>query len=296
MPPHDRRRHATARCGRAGSTSTSPKRARATTSSSACTAGRSTGTSGGTCCRRWPTATGCWRSTCAASAGPTRRATATRRRNMATDVLAVLDELGLERVKLVGHDWGGWIGFLLCLREPQRFERYLALNILPPWTSAAGDGAAPLALLVPVADPQPGARLPPAPQRHVRAESPGRRARPARGLGPADAARLRRQPRRAGPGDGGGADVPGLQPARGAGDHARPLRHAAAARCRPGCSSAPTTPPCGPKLLAGYERHADDMERRAGRRLRPLHRRRGARAGRRARPRVLRRRAAAPTA
>jgi pimeloyl-ACP methyl ester carboxylesterase len=55
---------------------------------------------------------------------------------MAADVLAVLDELGLERVKLVGHDWGGWIGFLLCLRAPQRFERFLALNILPPWTSA----------------------------------------------------------------------------------------------------------------------------------------------------------------
>jgi len=55
--------------------------------------------------------------------------------NLADDVLAVLDELGIERVKLVGHDWGGWIGFLLCLRAPQRFERYLALNILPPWTS-----------------------------------------------------------------------------------------------------------------------------------------------------------------
>jgi pimeloyl-ACP methyl ester carboxylesterase len=55
--------------------------------------------------------------------------------NLADDVLAVLDELGIERVKLVGHDWGGWIGFLLCLREPQRFERYLALNILPPWVS-----------------------------------------------------------------------------------------------------------------------------------------------------------------
>jgi pimeloyl-ACP methyl ester carboxylesterase len=53
--------------------------------------------------------------------------------NLASDVLAVLDELGLARVKLVGHDWGGWIGFLLCLREPERFERYLALNILTPW-------------------------------------------------------------------------------------------------------------------------------------------------------------------
>jgi pimeloyl-ACP methyl ester carboxylesterase len=53
--------------------------------------------------------------------------------NLADDVLAVLDELGIERVKLVGHDWGGWIGFLLCLKAPQRFERYLALNILHPW-------------------------------------------------------------------------------------------------------------------------------------------------------------------
>lgn len=53
--------------------------------------------------------------------------------NLASDVLAVLDELGLERVKLIGHDWGGWIGFLLCLRAPERFERYLALNIPPPW-------------------------------------------------------------------------------------------------------------------------------------------------------------------
>lgn len=55
--------------------------------------------------------------------------------NLAGDVLAVLDELGIERVQLVGHDWGGWIGFLLCLRAPRRFERYLALNILPPWTT-----------------------------------------------------------------------------------------------------------------------------------------------------------------
>ena len=53
--------------------------------------------------------------------------------NLADDVLAVLDGLGIERVKLVGHDWGGWIGFLLCLRAPQRFDRYLALNILTPW-------------------------------------------------------------------------------------------------------------------------------------------------------------------
>ena len=55
--------------------------------------------------------------------------------NMADDVFAILDALGIERVKLVGHDWGGWIGFLMALREPRRIERYLALNILPPWVS-----------------------------------------------------------------------------------------------------------------------------------------------------------------
>jgi pimeloyl-ACP methyl ester carboxylesterase len=51
---------------------------------------------------------------------------------LATDVLALLDELGLEKVRLVGHDWGGWVGYLLCLRAPERFQRYVALNILPP--------------------------------------------------------------------------------------------------------------------------------------------------------------------
>jgi len=55
--------------------------------------------------------------------------------DMADDVLAVLDELGIDRVKLVGHDWGGWIGFLLALKAPQRFERYLALNIVTPWAT-----------------------------------------------------------------------------------------------------------------------------------------------------------------
>ena len=51
--------------------------------------------------------------------------------NLATDVLAVLDELGIGRVKLVGHDWGGWIGYLLCLRAPERFKQYLTANKVP---------------------------------------------------------------------------------------------------------------------------------------------------------------------
>jgi pimeloyl-ACP methyl ester carboxylesterase len=55
--------------------------------------------------------------------------------NMATDVLALLDALGLDQVRLMGHDWGGWIGFLMCFRAPERFKRFLALSIPPPWAS-----------------------------------------------------------------------------------------------------------------------------------------------------------------
>lgn len=50
-----------------------------------------------------------------------------------SDVLALLDRLGLERVLLVGHDWGGYVGHLLVLRAPERFSGYLALNIAHPW-------------------------------------------------------------------------------------------------------------------------------------------------------------------
>jgi pimeloyl-ACP methyl ester carboxylesterase len=31
---------------------------------------------------------------------------------LATDLLGLLDALELQRVRLVGHDWGGWTGFL----------------------------------------------------------------------------------------------------------------------------------------------------------------------------------------
>jgi pimeloyl-ACP methyl ester carboxylesterase len=45
-------------------------------------------------------------------------------------------------VRLIGHDWGAWIGFLLCLHHPERIERFVGCNILPPWPSR--DPRAPL--------------------------------------------------------------------------------------------------------------------------------------------------------
>lgn len=51
----------------------------------------------------------------------------------AADVLALLDHEGLERVRVIGHDWGGYAAFLLALGHPERVERMVALDIVPPW-------------------------------------------------------------------------------------------------------------------------------------------------------------------
>jgi pimeloyl-ACP methyl ester carboxylesterase len=51
----------------------------------------------------------------------------------AADAVALLDALELERVGLVGHDWGGFSGFLVSLRHPERVAAYLALNTPLPW-------------------------------------------------------------------------------------------------------------------------------------------------------------------
>jgi pimeloyl-ACP methyl ester carboxylesterase len=52
---------------------------------------------------------------------------------LVTDLLGTLDALELDSVGLVGHDWGGWTGFLTCLRAPERVSAFLALGITHPW-------------------------------------------------------------------------------------------------------------------------------------------------------------------
>ncbi len=52
---------------------------------------------------------------------------------LAADTLALLDRLALDRVFLVGHDWGARVGFRLCLQRPERVLGFVALNTLHPW-------------------------------------------------------------------------------------------------------------------------------------------------------------------
>jgi pimeloyl-ACP methyl ester carboxylesterase len=55
--------------------------------------------------------------------------------SLAQDMIGLLDELGIERARLIGHDWGGFAGFLACIRAPERFDRFVAVSIPHPWTA-----------------------------------------------------------------------------------------------------------------------------------------------------------------
>jgi pimeloyl-ACP methyl ester carboxylesterase len=52
---------------------------------------------------------------------------------LVADVVALLDALELDRVRLIGHDWGALVGFLLCLQHSERVERYVALAVPHPF-------------------------------------------------------------------------------------------------------------------------------------------------------------------
>lgn len=51
------------------------------------------------------------------------------------DAIALLDALGIERANLIGHDWGGFAAFAAGLAAPQRIERMIVLNTIPPWVN-----------------------------------------------------------------------------------------------------------------------------------------------------------------
>jgi pimeloyl-ACP methyl ester carboxylesterase len=52
---------------------------------------------------------------------------------LATDLLALLDRLELDRVRMIGHDVGGFVGFLTCLKAPERVSHYVSLNTGHPF-------------------------------------------------------------------------------------------------------------------------------------------------------------------
>ena len=56
-----------------------------------------------------------------------------RKAELAGDVVGLLDRLGLERVRLIGHDWGAVTGVLVATAHPERVERMVAMSVPHPW-------------------------------------------------------------------------------------------------------------------------------------------------------------------
>src|SRR3954451_22416162 len=67
-------------------------------------------------------------------------------RTLTRDLLGLLDVLGLERVRLVGHDWGFLIGYSACFTAPERIGRFVPMGGITPWSAI---GAPPLLYLRP---------------------------------------------------------------------------------------------------------------------------------------------------
>ncbi|MGH2942643.1 MAG: alpha/beta fold hydrolase [Solirubrobacteraceae bacterium] len=60
-----------------------------------------------------------------------------RKAELAEDVAGVLDALEIDRADLVGHDWGGVVGFLVCLNHTDRVRRFVPMNTGHVWPRLA---------------------------------------------------------------------------------------------------------------------------------------------------------------
>ena len=60
----------------------------------------------------------------------------------AGDVCGVLDALGIERARLIGHSMGGLVGALVAARHPARVESLVIADILTSWTADQAAAAA----------------------------------------------------------------------------------------------------------------------------------------------------------
>ena len=121
-----------------------------------------------------------------------------RKQRIADDAIALLDELGLEQVRLAGHDWGAYAAILAALTAPERFSSLLAMSVGHPWvpTKVAARHGYMLAYQLPLAAPFAGERVI-RDGRYVRGMLRNGR-RDGRSFDARGGGRLRRRPARAG--------------------------------------------------------------------------------------------------
>ncbi|MGB3407559.1 MAG: alpha/beta hydrolase [Jannaschia sp.] len=66
------------------------------------------------------------------------------KRRMALDLVAVIDALGLDRIRLVGHDRGARVAYRMALDHPGRIEKLAILEVIPTvafWDAWSADVA-----------------------------------------------------------------------------------------------------------------------------------------------------------
>ena len=49
------------------------------------------------------------------------------------DVVHLMDALGIEKARWLGHDWGAFGGWHVMTESPERFERFMPLSVPHPW-------------------------------------------------------------------------------------------------------------------------------------------------------------------
>jgi pimeloyl-ACP methyl ester carboxylesterase len=59
--------------------------------------------------------------------------------HLASDPIAILDQVGVEKATVVGHDWGANVAWSVATFAPQRVDRLVALSVGHPSTARSGD-------------------------------------------------------------------------------------------------------------------------------------------------------------
>jgi pimeloyl-ACP methyl ester carboxylesterase len=57
-----------------------------------------------------------------------------RMRHLLTDIVGLVEELGVAPLTLVGHDWGGIVSWAFALKHPEMLERLVIIDGPPPFT------------------------------------------------------------------------------------------------------------------------------------------------------------------
>jgi epoxide hydrolase 4 len=57
-----------------------------------------------------------------------------RMRHLLSDILGLVEDLGVTPITLVGHDWGGIVSWAFALKHPELLERLVIIDAPPPFT------------------------------------------------------------------------------------------------------------------------------------------------------------------